>query len=242
MDYFIADRHFVPADADHLFSETVYRLPRTALCYRPPADMPGVKPLPAEKTGAVTFGYFSRAIRLNDRVIAAWARILGAVANARLMLNGAQYSHAGMQENIRRRFAEHGVAADRLVMTYSSPPYDSYNAVDIALDPFPHNAGTTTFEALWMGVPVLTLADRPSVGTLGASVLRNAGLDDWVAGDAAAYVERAVAAAGDLASLATLRAGLRARLTDSPLRDEADFARQMEDAFRTMWRRACASG
>ena len=107
--------------------------------------------------------------------------------------------------------------------------------IDIALDPFPHNAGTTTIEALWQGVPVVTLAGRPSVGRFGASILHAVGLDEWVTNDAASYVSRAVAAATDTPALADLRVGLRGRVAASPLRDAAGLARHVEDAYVSRW-------
>jgi protein O-GlcNAc transferase len=123
-----------------------------------------------------------------------------------------------------------------LIFTTPQPrTWAAYGMIDIALDPFPHNAGTTTIEALWQGVPVVTLAGRPSVGRFGASILHAVGLDDWVTEDAPGYVARAVAAASDLGALAALRAGLRHRVAASPLRDAHGLAHQVETAYRTLW-------
>ena len=115
----------------------------------------------------------------------------------------------------------------------------AYGEIDIALDPFPHNAGTTTIEALWQGVPVLSLAGRPTVGRFGAAILRAVGLDDWVTDNVEAYVARAVTAAADIDALARLRGGLRPRFAASPLRDAAGLAREIEAAYRALWRRWC---
>ncbi|HEX2592876.1 MAG TPA: hypothetical protein VHL34_15345, partial [Rhizomicrobium sp.] len=141
------------------------------------------------------------------------------------------------------RFAAHGITADRLDLVYTTPQpktWDAYGAIDIALDPFPHNAGTTTIEALWLGVPVVSLADRPSVGRFGATILGAVGMSDWVAPDTADYVAKAVAAANDLPALAALRSGLRAGFEASPLRDAAGLARSVEHAYRQLWREYCA--
>ena len=123
-----------------------------------------------------------------------------------------------------------------LICTTPQPrTWATYGAIDIALDPFPHNAGTTTIEALWQGVPVLTLAGRPTVGRFGAAILHAVGLDDWVTSDVDAYVARAVAAAGDLDALAALRAALRPRMAASPLLDAVGLARAVERAYRDLW-------
>ena len=241
IDYFLADQVFVPDGADHLFSETVYRLPNAAFCYRPPEEAPAVGPLPALQNGHLTFGYFSRAIRINHRVVDVWSRLLKAVPDARLMLNGRPYLDGSVQRTLRDAFAAEDVDPERLILTFESPPWESYGRIDIALDPFPHNAGTTTFESLWMGVPVLTLAGRPSVGRFGASVLTPVGLEDWIAADEDTYVSRAVQAANDLAGLARLRGEIRDRFQASALRDETGFARDIEAAYRTMWRRHCGA-
>ena len=240
MDWFLADAQFVPEGSEHLFSEEIWRLPRTLFAFRPPHGIPEVGALPAAAAGGgITFGYFSRPVRLNHRVVAAWARILHAVEGSRLMLNNRPFTDSGVQERVLSNFAAHGIGGERLILTNTSPPWDSYNDVDIALDPFPHNAGTTTFEALWMGVPVLTLAARPSVGRLGASILNTLELEGWVMHSEDDYVARAVAAAADIDGLAGLRADLRQRMRASPLGDEAAFARDMEAAYRGMWRRWC---
>ncbi len=241
MDYFLADADFVPAGAEGLFSEEVWRLPRSVFVFRPPAGMPRVGPPPAAANGSITFGYFSRPVRVNHRVVATWADILHEVPASRLLLNNKPFTDPAMRETVLSRFAVHGIGGDRLTMISESPPWAAYNAIDIALDPFPHNAGSTTFEALWMGVPVVTLAARPSVGRLGATILNKLDLGGWVAHSERGYVERAASAARDLEGLAALRAGLRERMRTSPLMDEAGFAGDVEGAFREMWRRWCAA-
>ncbi len=238
MDAFLADDALAPPEADTLFSERLIRLPRIPLTYRPPEEMPAVAPLPAATGGRVTFGYFGRTVRLNDGVIAAWARILLAVPDACLVLNSAPFAEAAAHADFSARFAAHGVPAEQLELIYTTPQprtWEAYGTIDIALDPFPHNAGTTTIEALYQGVPVVTLAGRPSVGRFGAAILHAVELDDWVTQDVDAYVARAVAAASDLDALAALRAGLRPRFLASPLHDPAGLARAVETAFRELW-------
>ncbi|MGA3398780.1 MAG: tetratricopeptide repeat protein [Acetobacteraceae bacterium] len=238
MDGFLADDALAPPGADALFSERLIRLSRIPLAYRPPDGMPPVVPLPATTNGHVTFGYFGRPERLNDCVVAAWARILTALPDARLVLNNRNFAEAAFRALFAERFAAQGVAAERLAMIATAPQprtWEAYGAIDIALDPFPHNAGTTTIEALWQGVPVVTLAGRPTVGRFGASILHAAGLDDWITSDPDAYVARAVAAASGRAALGALRPTLRARLAASPLLDAAGLAREVEQACRMLW-------
>jgi predicted O-linked N-acetylglucosamine transferase (SPINDLY family) len=175
-------------------------------------------------------------------VVELWARVLQAVPGSRLVLNNKPFVEAETRDRFRDRFAAHGIAADRLELVCTSPPaatWAAYNSLDIALDPFPHNAGTTTIEALWMGVPVVSLAGRPSVGRFGASILGSVGLSDWVVDSADGYLAIAVAAAADLDRLAALRTGLRARVEASPLRDARGLAQAMEAAYRALWLQWC---
>jgi len=238
IDAFLADDILAPPGAESVFSEQLLRLPRIPLAYRPPEGMPPVAPLPARATGQITFGYFGRPVRLNDGVIAAWSRILRAVPGSRLVLNSAPYAEPAGRADWTARFAAHGIGLERLALVCTTPQprtWEAYGTIDIALDPFPHNAGTTTIEALWQGVPVLTLAGRPTVGRFGAAILHATGLDDWVTGDVDAYVARAVAVAADLDALAALRGELRARMQASPLLDAADLARAVERVYRDLW-------
>jgi protein O-GlcNAc transferase len=136
------------------------------------------------------------------------------------------------------RFAKHAIARTRLHMLATAPQprtWAAYQSIDIALDPFPHNAGTTTIEALWQGVPVISLAGRPSVGRFGAMILHAVGMDEWVASDVDSYVSLAVAAASDLTKLALIRAGLRPRVAASPLCDASDLARHVEAVYCDAW-------
>jgi predicted O-linked N-acetylglucosamine transferase (SPINDLY family) len=238
MDVFLSDTALAPPDAEPLFSERIVRLPRIPLVYAPPDGMPPVGPLPALANGCVTFGYFGRPERLNDDVIAAWALILRTVQQSRLVLNSRPFREPAFRDLFAARFAANGIEHTRLDLLCTEPQsrtWEAYGTIDIALDPFPHNAGTTTIEALWQGVPVVSLAGRPSVGRFGAMILQAVGMDDWVRCDVDGYVTRCVAAAADLPALAQVRAALRPRFADSPLRDAAGLARLLEAAYRTLW-------
>jgi predicted O-linked N-acetylglucosamine transferase (SPINDLY family) len=238
IDVFLSDDFLTPPGAEAWFSECIARLPRIPLAYAPPDGMPPVGPLPALTNGHVTFGYFGRLDRLTDDVVVAWARILSAIPGSRLVLNNRPLREPGMRDLIAARFATHGIGRERLQLIATAPQprtWAAYGGIDIALDPFPHNAGTTTIEALWLGVPVISLAGRPSVGRFGAMILHAIGMDEWVADDTAGYVCRAIAAAADLARLAAIRKGLRSRVAGSPLCDAVGLAREIEAVYREHW-------
>lgn len=244
IDGLIADRHLLPTGAERTISESPCDPGRPFVAYQPPATMPPVGPLPALRNGHLTFGYFGRPIRLNDHVVDVWSAILRACPGSRLRLDNKPFGAPATQEDVRRRFARHGIDASHLDLG-DTPTHAgvlaAYNEIDIALDPFPHNAGTTSLEALWMGAPVLSLAARPPVGRLGESLLTAIGLADWVAPDAAAYVAKAAAAHADLQGLATIRASLRSRCATSPLADVTGLTRAMEAVYRRAWQRWCGA-
>ncbi|CDH44155.1 tetratricopeptide repeat protein [Candidatus Contendibacter odensensis] len=237
MDYFLGDDRLTPPGCESWFSERIWRLPH-AWSYRPAKDAPEVNPLPAEIQGYVTLGSLSRAIRFNERVIAAWSDLLKAIPTARLMLNSPFLGELETAEMVANRFIHHGITRDRLVVTHT-PVWEGYHQLDIALDPFPHNAGTTTFEALWMGVPVVSLRDRPSMGRFGDAILDAMGLSEWVADSVEDYLAIVARLASDLDALSVWRATLRGRMLASPLCDESGFTRDLENAYRQMWQIYC---
>ncbi len=237
IDWFLADERFVPPGGEKYFTEGVWRLP-AAFCYAPPEALPPVAPLPATNDGAITFGCFSRTIRLNDRTLAVWGSILRRLPDCRLMLDSLPFACPVTRADFENRLIRFGARRRQLTLGYTTPQprvWDAYAKVDVALDPFPHNAGATTFEALWLGVPVISKRDRIPLGRFGDSILGAAGLGDWVVDDEKGYVDRALAAASDVAGLAALRAGMRGRLEASLLGDTKRFGRTLTDAFHAMW-------
>jgi predicted O-linked N-acetylglucosamine transferase (SPINDLY family) len=242
VDYFIADPWTAPPGVDLHFTEKVLRLPETYLCFSVPEfDLP-VTSLPALANGYVTFGCFNNLAKMNDKVTALWARVLHAVPNSRLMLKTKQLNDFSVRRGVLQRFAQHGIDASRLVLENAAPRVDllaSYNRIDIALDPFPYPGGTTSVEALWMAVPVLSLAGDRFLSHLGESILHNAGLPDWIAADADDYVAKAVEHTKDLQKLAALRGGLRQQVLASPLFDAPRFAHHFEKAMRDIWTTWC---
>ena len=241
MDYYLADPHSAPPGAiDTLYVEKIVRLP-ASVAFQPDPMSPEVNPLPALQRGHVTFGSFNRLSKLGASVLTTWSAILRAVPGSRLMM--LSVTDAAQAEELRQRFAAQGVSADRL----SFEPRKAlaaflalHNEVDVLLDTFPYTGGTTTQHALWMGVPVVTLAGLRRSERIGTANLTRVGLQDWSVASTEAYVARAVAAANDLRGLAELRAGLRERIAASPLRQAGTVARSLEIAFGVMWQRWCA--
>ncbi|WP_175995376.1 tetratricopeptide repeat protein [Burkholderia vietnamiensis] len=238
IDYFIGDPHTLPDAEAHHFVERPWRLPDSYLCFTPPAYDVAVGALPMTVNGSVTFGCFGRLNKISDGVVALWSRILHAVPGARLLLKAYELSAGEPIQVTVERFARHGISADRLILEGGSPRaeyFAAYNRIDIGLSPFPYPGGTTTAEALWMGVPVLGMKGSRFVTHICESLLHAAGMGEWIADDEEAYLAKAVAFASDRDRLATLRATLRERLLASPLCDASRFARNLEDALHGMW-------
>lgn len=239
MDYVLADEVCAPPGSDHHFSETLWRLPRTRLCYTPPTEWqaPRVMPLPALTSGHLTFGCYQRLSKINEHVLDLWARVLVAVPKSRLRLQAYQTGRSLYVERTLGRLRDVGIGADRVKMVAPTPRdayLQSYGDVDVVLDTFPFNGGTTTCEALWMGVPTLTLEGRNIISRQGAAMLRAADLPDWVATDADDFVAKAVRHCSDVERLSALRASLRERARGSALFDTKAFAAEWERAVEGM--------
>lgn len=239
MDYFIGDHITTPPESAHLFSETLVRLPHYTACFRPSDKAPAeVAPLPADANGHVTFGNCSRPVRINDIVMRAWAEILARAPTARLRLDHPDYADPWSTTFMRNRLRDAGLPMDRVQVGHGGDYWGFYGAVDIVLDTFPHASGTTTCEAMYMGVPVLTVADRPSVGRMGAAMVATVGHPEWIGWNAADHVRKAVRMSHDIEGLRGVRQRLRAELLASPMCDGALFVPNLEEAYRMMWRNA----
>lgn len=239
-DYFISDPYCSPADQDTWFTEKLVRLPHTRFCYEPYPFMPEVSPLPALSRHIVTFGCFNNLAKVNDSVLQLWSRVLDAVPDSRLALQALALQDAGNRDRFLARARACGINADRIdVRTYAplKEAAHAYHDIDIALDPFPFCGGMTSFEALWMGVPVITLASPLVAGRQTLSMLENLGYREWIATDADAYVAIARELARELPALAAHREGLRGRFRASALMDYAGFTTSLEQAYRDMWSR-----
>lgn len=247
MDAILADPVCVPAGEESLYVEKVVRLPHTRLCMSPPQVSEPTAAPPVLHNGFMTFGCFQTLPKINAGVLAAWAQILNACPQARLRLQAPQLSDEGQRARFTERLQAAGIDAGRveLLGPVSRELYfSSYNAVDILLDTFPYPGGTTTAEALWMGVPTLTLALPGMLGRQGQSMLENVGLHAWVTHSEADYVQQAVAwgqgGADVCDKLQTLRSSLRSQAAQSPLFDGTRFARDWWTTLQGLWREKMA--
>jgi len=244
IDYVLCNDWVVPAGEEAQWVEKPFRLPETYLCFTPPNVAVPLAPPPLPRDGHVTFGSANNINKLNDATARCWADVLKAVPQSKLLLRSAHLADERVAEAVRGRFGRFSIESERLILEGARTDYgdhlSQYNRVDIALDPFPYAGGTTTVEALWMGVPVLTLKGDRYVAHMGESILHNIGLPDWIAVDTADYAAKAAAFAAEPATLAALRQNLRHRLATSPLMDAPRFARHLEAAFHQMWVKWCA--
>ncbi len=224
-----------PGDADHFHTERLVRLPGGFHCYRAPDNAPDVAPSPGSRNGFMTFGSFNHVAKITPEVVATWAEVLRQVPHSRLLLKGRTLRHDDARAGLRAAFLEVGIVPDRLELRPWSVRVEdalsAYGDVDVALDTYPYNGTTTTFEALWMGVPVVTLRDQRHAGRVGASILTHLGRPEWIADDADAYVDIARRLAADLPALAGLRQSLRGELAHSSLADAPGFARKLERTY-----------
>jgi protein O-GlcNAc transferase len=224
------------------YSERSVYLPRTYWCYQAPPNAPEPGEPPAGHAGTVTFGCLNNFSKVSAPALATWCRLLRDVPGSHLLLYSLEGSH---RQRVRDSLSTLGIDPQRLGFTAYQPmgPYlETHRRIDVALDPFPYNGGTTTCDALWMGVPVVSLAGQTAMGRAGLSLLSNLGLPELVAHTAEEYVQIARELALNLPRLAELRRTLRQRMLASPLMDAPAFARDMEAAYRQMWRTWCAQG
>lgn len=242
MDYYLADRSFLPhAQFASQFTEKLLYLPASAP-FSPSKEAPAVNELPALRHGHVTFGSFNRPSKISRAVVAMWSQVLRAVPDSRMLLGAMP--EVGKYDTLTDWFAQEGIARERLAF-HANCDMEAYlelhHQVDICLDTFPYNGGTTTLHALWMGVPTLTLAGNTAPGRTGASILGHVGLDAFVAHDAGEFLRKGVSLAGNLAGLSDIRAGLRARFAQSAMGQPELVAEGLRRALRIMWRRWCAA-
>ena len=237
VDALLGDPVSTPRDGRQRFTERLVLLEPSRLCYTPPAYAPAVADPPLVRNGYATFGSFNRYSKLAPPVLDAWSAVLHGVPRSRLLVKCPAFADSGLRESFARAMADRGIDAARLDLRGASPHAQmlaEYGDVDVALDSFPYNGGLTTCEALWMGVPVVAIEGEAMISRQSASLLKAAGLDDWVARDAADYAARAALLARDAKALGARRAGLRDRLAQSPLLDGARFAKRFEAALEAV--------
>jgi predicted O-linked N-acetylglucosamine transferase (SPINDLY family) len=242
IDWLLADPVVVPPEHDVLCTERVYRLPNAVFCFAPEVDYPYPTYDAAKAVRPLTFGSFNNVPKLTPHTIALWAKVLARVPGSRLLLKAPSFRDESAVRIFRERFERQGVDASRIGFRGPVGLTDmmaEYADVDMALDPVPYNGGTTTLQAMWMGVPVVVKEGQNFVSRMGASFMRAAGLPEWVADSDEAYVDTAARMASDRQGLMHLKAGLRARLQAAPAWNIEEYTRDMERALRAMWTDFC---
>ncbi len=239
MDYVLADEASIPKSHHAHFSESIWYLPESKQCLsQPKIDLP-ISPLPALQNRHITFGCFQRLTKIEDATLKLWKKILTELPHAQLRLACKELGDTTVIGKMAQRLQRLGIDPARVMMSGATASWQEYMAryaeVDMMFDTSPYTGTTTTCEALWMGVPTLTLAGNTFLSRHGTSVLNAAGLSDWIATSEADYVANAVSFAGDLPKLAALRAGLREQVRVSPLFDAPRFAKHFEKALWGMW-------
>jgi protein O-GlcNAc transferase len=239
MDYRLSDAIADPPGSERLCTESLIRLPGCFLCYRPPDKAPSVAAAPCATNGFVTFGSFNNLAKVNPDVIGLWARLLREVPDSRLILKNPSLTDRSTRERYQALFADAGVSSERLAM-FGYIPDDTghlgaYARIDLALDTSPYNGTTTTCEALWMGVPVVSLRGDRHSARVGASLLTAAGFPEWIAETPGRYIEIGRELASDRAKLIALRTQLRERVGQSRLCAVGDYTLAVEQAYEAMY-------
>jgi len=240
IDYRVSDPYLDPPETDlSVYTEQTVRLPHTYWCYQPGGKAPDITLSSPAATRFITFGCLNKFAKVSQPALNSWIQILQAVLNSHLILHCNMGSH---REQIIERFTRTGILADRIKLVGLQPLqeyFNAYNRIDIALDPFPYGGGITSCDALYMGVPLVSLAGKTAVSRAGKSILSNVGLPELIAKTPEEYIQIAVKLAGDLPRLAELRKTLRQRMENSSLMDAKSFARDIESAYRDMWQKWC---
>ncbi|MBP5234061.1 MAG: tetratricopeptide repeat protein [Planctomycetes bacterium] len=243
IDYRISDAIVDPPIFDKYSAEKVVRLPGGFHCYCPFPNAPAIVPLPQEQTGHVTFGSFNNYAKTSTEIASLWVKILNQVPGSKLMLKSLSLADEQVRSAVCTRFSRLGLDPDRIIACPRTPSIfehlSMYNQVDIALDTWPYNGTTTTFEALWMGAPLMTLIGQTHASRVGASLLINCGLEELICQSPEEYMSKTIAFAQQPEALRQARVMMRTRLLHSPLLSEEWFTLKFEAALRGMWREYC---
>ena len=238
IDYLIGDPFVTPENMNGHFTEKIFRLPNIWVCFTAPDFDVQISDLPVIKNGYVTFGSFNHLSKINDEVISLWSKILKSIPKSKIFLKTKQLNNSYLKEKIISKFKENGINLNSIILEGSSSRsklLNSYNKVDIALDPFPYSGGVTSLEAIWMGVPVLTKKGFKFVSRTTESIIHNLGMPDWVANDENEYVKKAIKFSTNLELLTEINKSLRQVALESPLFNSTLFAKQLNNAFWEMW-------
>ncbi|MEX0944418.1 MAG: FkbM family methyltransferase, partial [Balneolaceae bacterium] len=238
IDFLLSDSIETPDGVEPFYLEKLVRMPDDYICYRAPEYAPEVGENPFKMNGFITFGCFNNPIKVNPELLGVWAEIMKKVPNSKLFLKSKQYGNKVYVERIQTIMDKYGIEPERLIFEGLSPHAEllqTYNRIDIALDPWPYSGGLTTCEAMWMGIPVITKPGDTFAGRHSATHVFNAGFKEWICNNWDEYIHQSVLLASDPVTLSDLRKGLRDRVASSPLCDSDRYAAHLEKAFRQMW-------
>ena len=238
VDYVLFDHYIAPPST--LAREQIVRLPGCFVPFQSLAEAADPQPPPCLRNGHITFAYSGRSERLNHHTFRVWGEILRRMPDARLVLDYRSFADRANRDYFTRLMQAQGLDTERVDMRNSADIFKGLHDFDILLDCFPHSGGTMLLDALWMGVPALTMSCRPPLGRIGTTFMCNIDLPQWVAKDEAEYIDKACTFAVDVDGLTQLRAGMRERMLGSRLMDGKGFAQGVEAAYRIMWERFCA--
>jgi len=244
IDYRITDNYADPKGiADHFNSEVSIRTPNSYFCFCPNNDCPDVNPLPLFQKNYITFGSFNNYAKINSTILSIWTEILCQVPDSKLMIKTKAMNDQTVRQELENKLAHFGIEAERLILLGPIPSLkkalQTYHQVDIGLDPSPFNGATTTCEALWMGIPVVTLVGKTHSSRMGLSILSTLGLTELIAYTSEQYVDICLKLANDTDYLQQLRASMRERMLASPLMDYVNFTACLEGEYRKMWETWC---
>jgi len=243
IDYIIGDPYVTPEHESKQFVEQIWRLPETYLCFTPPEIELKIEELPALKNGYITFGCFNNLSKINEKVIELWSKILLNIENSKILIKAKQLNDKSTVNALLNKFNNYNVASERIIIegfTNRIEYLNSYNRVDIALDPFPFPGGTTSVEGLWMGVPVITKKGTRFISHNGETIAINSGQSMWLAKDDQEYLDKAIYFSSDLNILSQIRNNLRRKVLSSPLMDAKRFTLNFENAIEKMWKKDSA--
>lgn len=241
IDYIFADEITIPNDAGRYYSEKVVHLP-CVLTYMPQAVAPPVEPLPAQRNGFITYGYFNNYAKLSRDALVLWATLAHLVPGSRMLFKAKEFDYPHARERVSQVFAAAGVGPERLSFLGQTPWYEhlaAYGAVDVSIDPFPQGGGISTLDALWMGIPVVTLLGETVSSRVAAAILKVVGLSEWTAETPQEYLDIACRQAREIPQLAQLRANLRDRVAATPAGNSREYVRAVEAVYRGLWERWC---
>ena len=240
IDYFVGSPHITPKSEEKYYVEKILRLPEISQCFTVPDFDMRINELPALKNKFITFGCANKISKINDHVISLWAKILISIKNSKLLLKTKELDDQKIVENILFRFAQRNIGNDRLILKGKSKNrkdlLEIYNDIDIALDPFPFQGVTTTTEAIWMGVPVITIKGDRYLTHFGESINSNINMHNWIAKNDKEYISKAIKFASDFHDLSKIRMNLRQIALKSPLFDATRFSKHFSDMLWKMWK------